>query len=211
MKFSLLSARRGYRFAATVLISGVTSAAVALSGTVSADPIVDRMGDYGDPVPLPVFVPAATDWEPLSPFPFDELRHLVTPTDITAVGEMCQWFGAQYIDIRRQIDRLNNTIVRHNGDFAAPEVVPQLETVLGNINQALSFLGPRAQALTQSYDRAGDMFFPIYQGDSFYGLWQQLSNVGAGLAARQPTWFTGPSVMRAKHWGSKIDRSHACR
>ena len=196
---------------ASVLVSAMTAVAIALSGTASADPIDDRMGDYGDPVTQPVFIPAPNGWEPLYPWPFDELRNQVTPTDITAVGEMCQWFNAQYLEIRRQIDRLNNTIIRHNGDFAAPEVAQRLETVLGNINQAVSFLSPRAQALTQSHDYAGDMFFPIYQGDSFYGLWQQLSNVGAGLAARQPTWFTGPSVMRAKHWGSKIDRSHACR
>lgn len=197
-----------------VVVWGVIAAVmavIALPHTATAEPIVDQMGDYGVPVPLPVFVAGPSDWQPLYPFPFDEYRQFVADTDITATREMCQWFNAQYVDIRRQIDRLNNTIVRHNGDFNAEGVPPQVDTVLGNINQSLAFLGPRAQSLTQSYDHAGDMYFPVYQGDAFYGLWQQLSNVGAGLAARQPTWFTGPSVMRAKHWGSKIDRSHACR
>ncbi|MBI3689153.1 MAG: hypothetical protein HY239_00210 [Mycolicibacterium aromaticivorans] len=100
---------------------------------------------------------------------------------------------------------------RYVGNFGADGVSEQVDIVTANIDRALDFLSPRAQALTQSYDHAGDMYFPIYQGDSFYGLWQQLSNVGNGLTARQPTWFTGPSFARAQHWGSKINRSHVCR
>ena len=91
------------------------------------------------------------------------------------------------------------------------EVQQRLGIVTTNIDQALAFLEPRALALTQSYDHAGDMYFPIYQGDSFYALWQQLSNVNNGLRANQPTWFTGPSFLHAQRMGSKINRSHVCR
>ena len=183
--------------------------ALAPPGVALADN--EPWGDSPPPVPLPVVVPVANGWQPQFPFPFDQQRQYVTAADITAEGEMCQWFNQQYDTLKLQIERLNNTIIRNNGNYDAGDVPNDLNTVLGNIDQSLDFLGPRAQALTQSYDHAGDMYFPIYQGDAFYGLWQQLSNVSNGLKARQPTWFSGPSFLRAQHWGSKINRSHVCR
>ena len=199
------SAAGRWRLASAVTV--ICCAAAQVAGPARADPAED----YQQPTPLPVVVPTATDWQPQFPFPFDQLRRYVTDTDVTAEREMCQWFNAQYYQLKGQIERLNNTVVRNNGNFGAEGVGEQVDIVTANIDRALDFLAPRAQALTQSYDHAGDMYFPIYQGDSFYGLWQQLANVGNGLTARQPTWFTGPSFARAQHWGSKINRSHVCR
>jgi len=123
---------------------------------------------------------------------------------------MCQWFDAQYDALKHQIEGLNDHVVRNNGQFDSDGVAEQADIVTANLDQSLDFLAPRAQALTQSFDRAGDMYFPLYQGDSFYGLWQQMSNVSNSINARQPTWFTGPSYQRMLHWGSKIHRSHVC-
>lgn len=195
----------------TILVTGVT--AVMPSGLAVADPT----GDYGpaprydQPQLLPVVTPVPTDWQPIFPFPFDQLRRYVTDADITAEREMCQWFNAQYDALRYQIEGLNDSLVRNNGHYDADGVQQQADIVTANIDQSERFLGPRAQALTQNSDRAGDVYFPIYQGDSFYGLWQQMSNVSAGIKGRQPTWFTGPSFQRMLHWGSKINRSHVCR
>ena len=50
----------------------------------------------------------------------------------------------------------------------------------------------------------------ILQGQAFYGLWQQLSNVSNGIKAHQPGWFTGPSYVRMKRLASEINRSHVC-
>lgn len=94
--------------------------------------------------------------------------------------------------------------------MGADGVQERVAPVTANIDQSVEFLAPRAQALTQSYDHAGDMYFPIYQGQSFYLLWQNLSNVSAGIKGHQPTWFTGPSFQRVLHYGSKIERSHVC-
>ncbi|WP_371743993.1 hypothetical protein [Mycobacterium sp. DL592] len=195
-----------WRFASAVVV-GLWCTTASLAGSARADP----GENYEAPTPLPMVVATPSDWQPQFPFPFDQLRRYVTDADINAERDMCQWFNAQYYDLKGQIERLNNTIVRNNGDFNGDGVAQQVDIVTANIDQALDFLAPRAQSLTQSYDHAGDMYFPIYQGDSFYGLWQQISNVGNGLRARQPTWFTGPSFARAQHWGSKINRSHVCR
>jgi hypothetical protein len=167
-------------------------------------------GDVPGPVPLPIVQPTPDNWKPKFPFPYDQTQSSVTDVDINAEREMCQWFNAQYDVLRLQIQRLNDTVIRNNGRFDADGVPQQVDIVTANIDQSLDFLAPRAQALTQSYDHAGDMYFPIYEGDSFYGLWQQFSNVSNGLKARQPTWFSGPSFLRTLHWGSKINRSHVC-
>lgn len=195
-----------------VLTTIVTAVCITSTGAASADPITDYdpVTRYNQPQRLPVITPAPSNWQPQFPFPYDELRRYVTDADITAEREMCQWYDAQYDTLKRQIEGLNDHVIRNNGDFNADGSAEQTDIVIANIDQSLDYLAPRAQALTQSYDHAGDMYFPIYQGDAFYGLWQQMSNVSNGLKARQPTWFTGPSYLHMQRWGSKIHRSHVC-
>lgn len=164
-------------------------------------------------VPLPVFVPQPSSWEPKFPYPYDQTRNRITQADITAMSEMCQWFNAQYMTLRNQIRRLQFNRIDDNGtdwNYAVNGVQEQVDVVTGNIDKALDFLTPRVQSLTQSTDFAGDVYFPIYKGDAFYALWQQLFNVNNGIKAHQPGWFTGPSQLRAEKWGSEIHRSHVC-
>jgi len=198
---------------ATVVVAAAFPAALTLSGPAGADPMPnqDSVAEYDQPRPLPVVIPVPSDWKPQFPLHYADLRRYVTDADINAERDMCQWFNAQYDTLRHQIEGLNDALIRNDGNYDADGVRGQADVVIANVDQSESFLAPRAQSLTQSYDHAGDMYFPLYQGDSFYGLWQQLSNVGNGLRARQPTWFSGPSFLRMLHWGSKINRSHVCR
>lgn len=171
--------------------------------------------------PLPPVTLQPSNWVPKFPFPYDQTKGSVTPADINAEREMCQWFNAQYDTLRRQIDRLQFDRITPNGpgvisgagsdwDYSFGPIQQEADIVTANIDQAEDFLAPRVQALTQSQDYVGDTYFPIYEGKSFYLLWQDLSNVSAGIKAHQPDWFTGPSVQRAKRWGTRIDRSHVC-
>lgn len=171
--------------------------------------------------PLPVVTPTPSNWVPKFPYPYDQTKGSVTDADITAEREMCQWYNSQYETLRRQIDRLQFNRVTPNGpgvisgagsdfDYSIGNLQEQVNIVTANIDQSVDFLGPRAQALTQSQDFAGDVYFPLYEGKSFYLLWQHLSNVNAGIKAHQPDWFTGPSVQRVKRWGTRISRSHVC-
>ncbi|OBF16519.1 hypothetical protein A5727_13325 [Mycobacterium sp. ACS4331] len=193
---------------------------VAMIGTApvsSADPPPD------DELirPLPVVVPTASDWQPKFPFPYDQTRAEVTEADINAQREMCQWYTAQYETLRNQIDRVQFNRITPNGpgvisgsgsdwDYSIGDIQQQVDIVTANIDQSVAFLAPRVQALTQSRNHVGDIHFPLYEGESFYLLWQHLANVGAGIRAHQPAWFTGPSVQRVKRWGSSIGRSHVC-
>ncbi|MFC3778273.1 hypothetical protein [Mycolicibacterium holsaticum] len=163
--------------------------------------------------PLPVVTPVASGWQPKFPFPYDQTRNRVTDADITAMGEMCQWFNLQYATLRAQIDRLQFNRIAPDGndyDYTRGNIGQQVDIVTGNIAKAVDFLTPRARALTQAQNPFGDNYFPIYQGEAFFKLWEQLSNVNNGILAHQPNWFTGPSVHKAKRWGSDIHRSHVC-
>ncbi|QZT59869.1 hypothetical protein JN084_08240 [Mycolicibacterium austroafricanum] len=176
-----------------------------MSGSIaSADP--------ADPPPpaLPDFIVSPSDWQPKFPFPYDETRKNVTEADVTAEREMCQWFKAQYLELRRQLDRFGFDLLHASNDWTVPGVQLQADAVAANVERSVAFLAPRAEALTQSQDFAGGVYFPIYQGESFYRLWQHLSNTGVGIRARNTAWIFGPSQQRVKHWGSKIERSRVC-
>jgi hypothetical protein len=195
-------------------LSGVTVINVPFG---RADP-----SDYDRPAePLPVVTPKPSNWAPKFPFPYDQTRGSVTDADINAEREMCQWFNAQYDELMRQIDRLQFNRITPNGpgvisgagsdwDYSKGDLQQQADIVTANIDQSEDFLAPRTQALTQSTDDSGDIYFPLYEGKSFYLLWQHLSNVSAGIKSHQPDWFTGPSLKRVLRWGTRIRRSHVC-
>lgn len=212
------------------VVSFVSFAAVLIAPSSTADP--DDMStydpdafdhsSYNRPVqPLPVVVPTASDWRPKFPFPYDQTRGSVTDADITAEREMCQWFNTQYYELRRQIDKLQHDRITPDGpgvingsgsdwDYSFGQIQQEADIVTANIDQSEDFLAPRVGALTQATDHSADVYFPLYEGKSFYLLWQHLSNVSAGIKSHQPDWFTGPSVEREKRWGTRIQRSHVC-
>lgn len=225
--FDMTRIAGGMRRSRALLIGALAVSAILTSPQAGADPgpampTPDPPPDSQVIRPLPMVVPTASDWQPKFPFPYDQTRNRVTDADITAMREMCQWFNAQYPTLREQIDRLQfNRIDKTpasdpfgpNGkdyDYGRDNIQEQVDIVTGNIAQALDFLTPRAQALTQAQNPFGDNYFPIYKGEAFYKLWEQLSNVNNGILAHQPAWFTGPSVQKAKRWGSDIQRSHVC-
>lgn len=200
---STAAQRIAYHLLLPVLVMTIS----IVTGTVEAcaAPDVDEIAP-----PLPVIVPTATSWQPKFPFPYDQVKGEVTEVDINAEGEMCQWYNAQYDTLIDQIDNFNSNLIGTNGDYGVGINERIADAVAANIDQSVAYLSPRAQALTQSTDHAGDRYFPIYQGKSFYLMWQHLSNVSAGIRGRQPAWFVGPSLQRAMRWGSEIHRSHIC-
>ncbi|WP_242657592.1 hypothetical protein [Mycobacterium intracellulare] len=173
-------------------------------GQAGADP------SQPPPPPLPVFTPTPSSWTPKFPPPYDATRKNVTDADINAEREMCQWFNAQYGTLHRQMDEFGFDLLQANNDWTVPGIQSHADAVASNIEQSVAYLAPRAQALTVSQDFANDMYFPLYQGESFYRLWQELSNTGVGIRARNTAWVYGPVQQRVEHWGSKIQRSHVC-
>lgn len=213
---------RALWLAVVFLVTGLLNGAPAQADPEGPIPLPGPPSDSDLISPLPVITPMASAWTPKFPFPYDQTKDKVTDADIRAMGEMCQWYNAQYATLRAQIDRLQyNRIDKTpasdpfgpNGkdyDYTRDGIQQQVDIVTGNIGQAVDFLAPRAQSLTQAQNPYGDNYFPIYEGEAFFKLWEQLSNVNNGILAHQPDWFTGPSVQKAKRWGSDIHRSHVC-
>ncbi|MCV7065929.1 hypothetical protein H7H51_09715 [Mycolicibacterium farcinogenes] len=177
---------------------------ISVDARASADP--------SDPPPplMPEFIPTASNWTPQFPYPYDQTRKNVTEADINAEREMCQWFNAQYRELRDQLDKFGFNLLQANNDWTVGTIQAQADNVATNVERAVAFLTPRTTALTISQDFAGDMYFPIYQGEPFYRLWQELSNVGVGIRARNTAWVYGPSQQRVKRWASQIERSRVC-
>jgi hypothetical protein len=199
----------------TVVLSatGVLTGSPASADPNDVVPIPEPPSDSLLIRPMPAITPTGSAWAPKFPFPYDQTRNQVTDADITAMSEMCQWFNAQYATLRAQIDRLQTNRIGPDGkdyDYTRGTIQQQVDIVSGNIGQAVDFLTPRALALSQPQNSFGDRYFPIYKGEAFFKLWEQLSNVNNGILAHQPDWFTGPSVQKAKRWGSDIHRSHVC-
>jgi hypothetical protein len=196
--------RHSGMFLAVLAIIG--SIAVVATTPAQAGPTDDEVAP-----PLPVITPTPTNWQPKFPVPYNQTRGSITDADITAEREMCEWYNAQYDTLMAQIDDFNDNLIRDNGDYNVDNNQALADAVTANIDQSVAFLTPRAQALTQTQDPAGDVYFPLYEGESFHLLWQHLSNVSAGISGHQPAWFVGPSVQRVMRWGSRINRSHVCR
>jgi hypothetical protein len=209
--------RHGGALAAGVVI--VSSAVAVLLGPTSSAVPPDLPSPPSPPSDsdllwaFPVVTPTPSSWTPKFPFPYNQTRERVTEKDITAMREMCQWFNAQYATLRDQIDRVQFNRIGPDGkdfDYSRDNIEQQVDVVTENIDKALDFLTPRVHALTQARNTFGDIYFPIYQGEQFFKLHEQLFNVNNGIKAHQPAWFTGPSVQKAKRHGSDIYRSHVC-
>lgn len=183
-------------------ISG--SVCVAVGGSAFADP-----SDVPPPV-LPEFVATPSDFVAQFPYPYDQTQKNVTDVDVNAEREMCQWFTARYRGLRDQMDAFGFNLLQANNDWTVGTIQAQADAVAANIENAINFLTPRTTALTISQDFAGDMYFPLYQGETFYRLWQELSNVNVGIRARNTAWVYGPPQQRVKRWASQIERSRIC-
>lgn len=215
--------------AVAACIAATASVVALLAGPAAADPsdwAPEPAPDYGltnvpfaDPIrndhspalPLPVFTPTPSNWAPQYPYPFGEWRDQVTPADITAESELCQWYNAQFEQVRAQTERLNMHLISANGDWAAPTITEQADAVTANLDRVLDFITPRAQTFTIGQDYLGGLFFPLYGSESFYRLWQQMSNVRDGIKGRVPAWHSGPSFQQMMRFGTKIDRQHLCQ
>jgi hypothetical protein len=171
--------------------------------------------------PLPPVALKPSNWEPKFPFPYDRIRSSVTEADITAGREMCQWYNTQYDELIRQIDSFQFNRITPNGpgvlmgsgtdwDYSIGNLQQQADIVIANLDQSVEFLAPRVQSLTRVANHSGDLNFALFQGKSFYLLWQHLSNVNAGIKSHQPDWFSGPSLQRVKRFGTTIERSQVC-
>lgn len=192
--------RRAVRWAAAVAVTSV--ATLAAAGAAGADD--------GYPA-LPVFVPHPSDWTPdYSVFPYNLWQLRVTPEQVVAQRDSCQWFNAQYDLLREQVFRFQNTLADHHDEWSAPGLAGAADAVRANIERSAAFLDPRVHTLYVVNYPDQSEYSPLYNGDSFYHLWFQLNAASDKIARRVPSGQINANTATMNVYGSVIRDSRVC-
>lgn len=161
---------------------------------------------------LPVFVPHPSDWRPdTTPFPYNLWQNRVTSEQVDAERESCQWFMAQYDQLMGQVVAFQQLLGDQHDIWEAAGVTSTGAIVLANLEQSARFLDPRAHALyiTNYPDRS--QYSPLFQGDSFYHLWYQFTQIADKMNRRMVSGVINANVATANVYGNAIRDSAVCR
>ena len=160
---------------------------------------------------LPVFVPRPSEWAPnYTVFPYNLWQSRVTPEQVVAERDACQWFNAQYGTLRAQIEGFGRHLYDRYDDWSAPGVAGLAGAVRANVDRSAAFLDPRVHTLyiTNYPDRS--QYSPLYHGDSFYHLWYQFTQIADKMADRRPSGQINANVATMNVYGVAIGDSGVC-
>lgn len=179
-----------------------TAVALTSPGIGSADDATPR---------LPGFVPSPSDWAPnFSVYPYNLWQMRVTPEQVIAEREACQWFNAQYDALRDQIYGLQRDLGGVSDDWTSPGVGQRAAVVKANIDQSAAFLEPRARALFIINYPDRSEYSPLFHGDSFHYLWFQLTQISDKVTRQVPSGQINANVATMNVYGSAIRDSGVC-
>ncbi|MGV9801478.1 hypothetical protein ACWDTP_25870 [Mycobacterium sp. NPDC003449] len=174
---------------------------LALAGPAGAD----------TPATLPAFEPHPSDWSPdYTVFPYNLWQNRVTPEQITAQRDSCQWFNAQYDPLMAQVFGFQRFLGEQHDDWTAPGVRPAADTVIANLDQSAAFLDPRAHTLYITNYPDQSQYSPLYNGDSIYHLWFQLTQIGDKMNQQLPAGVINANIATANVYGKTIRDSGVC-
>ena len=154
---------------------------------------------------------SASDWSPdYTVFPYNLWQSRVTPEQIAALQQSCQWFNADF-------DALNGRswgfqrLLGDRGDFwSAPGVQSAADAVRADLDRAAAFLDPRVHTLYITNYPDQSRYSPLYNGDSFYHLWFQLTQFSDKIARRLPSGQINANNATMNVYGSVIGDSAVC-
>lgn len=166
--------------------------------------------DYQPPQALAVFAPHPSDWQPdYSVFPYNTWQNRVTPEQITAEGESCQWFNAQYGELMGQVFGFQHFLGDLHDVWSAPGVQAAGAVVAANLDQSAAFLDPRVHTLyAVNYDL--NKYSPLYNGDSFYHLWYQFTQISDKIKQKLVSGVINANIATANVYGNTIRDSGVC-
>ncbi|MBU9764383.1 hypothetical protein FR943_11075 [Mycobacterium sp. TNTM28] len=160
---------------------------------------------------LPVFEPHPSDWAPnYTVFPYNLWQVRVTPEQIDAQRESCQWFNAQYDTLMSQIVGFQHFLGEHGDYWTEPGVQAAGDAVQANIDQSAAFLDSRAHTLYITNYPDHSQYSPLYNGDSIYHLWFQLTQISDKMRQQQPSGFINANIATAQVYGNVIRESGVC-
>lgn len=153
----------------------------------------------------------SSDWAPnYTVFPYNLWQVRVTGEQIDAQRESCQWFNAQYGTLMTQIVGFQNFLGGQHDYWTAPGVQAAGDAVRANVDQSAAFLDPRAHTLYITNYPDQSQYSPLYNGDSIYHLWYQLTQISDKIAKQQPSGVINANVATANVYGNVIRDSGVC-
>ncbi len=168
-------------------------------------------GADDSPATLPVFVPHPSDWTPdYVTFPYNLWQTRVTPEQLTAQRDSCQWFNAQYDPLRDQIYGFQHYLNDRHDNWTAPGVQGVANVVRANVDQSAAFLDPRAHTLFVINYPDQSEYSPLYNGDSIYHLWYQLTQISDKIARQLPSGQINANIATMNVYGTVIRDSGVC-
>ncbi|MGV0598406.1 hypothetical protein A5776_03430 [Mycolicibacterium elephantis] len=160
---------------------------------------------------LPVFTPHPSDWQPdYTVFPYNLWQIRVTPEQITAQRESCQWFNAQYDQLMNQVFGFQRFLGDQGDDWSAPGVTESGDVVVANLDQSAEFLDPRAHTLFIINYPDQSEYSPLFHGDSIYRLWYQFTQISDKMSKRLPSGVINANIATANVYGTAIRDSGVC-
>ena len=148
--------------------------------------------------------PHPSDWAPdYSLYPYNLWQNRVTPEMITAQRDSCQWFNAQYGPLHDQIYGFQGYLGDRHDVWTAPGVQGLADVVRANIDQSAAFLIRVRTPCTSSTTpiRAST---PLYNGDSIYHLWYQLTQISDKMVKHQPSGVINANIATMNVYGNVI-------
>ncbi len=160
---------------------------------------------------LPVFTPYPSDWQPdYRPFPYNLWQIRVTPQQITAQRESCQWINAQYGDLMNQVYGFQHFLADRGDNWSRPGVTEAGDIVAANLDQSAAFLDPRAHTLFIVNYPDQSEYSPLFHGDSIYRLWYQFTQISDKITKRMPSGQINANIATANVYGRVIRDSAVC-
>lgn len=184
-------------------------AAVCAAFALAASPVVGHADDAAPS--LPVFVPHPSGWTPdYSVYPYNLWQTRVTPEQVDAERDACQWFNAQYDALSAQAFGFQRYLSDQHDVWSGPGVQAAANLVRANLDQSAAFLDPRVHTLyiTNYPDRS--QYSPLYNGDSFYHLWYQFTQISDKIARQVPSGQINANTATMNVYGTVIRDSGVC-
>jgi hypothetical protein len=187
-------------------------AAALIAALVLAAPAAQAEPDRPPGTPsLPVFVPYPSNWQPnYTVFPYNLWQNRVTPEQLTAQRESCQWINAQYDTLMSQALGFQRFLGDRRDDWSAPGVREAAGMVAANLDQSAAFLAPRADILYIVNYPDQSEYSPLFHGDSIYRLWYQLTQISDKIKRELPAGQINANIATAHVYGGVIRASGVC-
>jgi hypothetical protein len=193
------------RRAAAVVLTVVAASAVQV-----ADRPATAHADDATPS-LPVFVPHPSPWQPnYTVFPYNLWQIRVTPEQVTAMRESCQWFNAQYDSLISQVFGFQTFLGDRRDEWTAPGVQAGADVIIANLDQSAAFLDPRVHTLYITNYPDQSQYSPVYNGDSMYRLWFQFTQISDKMKRQLPAGQINANIATANVYGKVIGESGVC-